>query len=98
MNNLKEVYDDLGGPVEVAEALNVTIWRVRAWIERRERVHCPQPVRKLTNAHIYSIAEWQGWYRRWSQTRGYEAQERPTKGYTPKRLPLEDIKRLQRGN
>lgn len=85
--NLQEIYDDLGGFREVATDLDVTVWRLKKWIERRETTNCPLPVRVLSNIHLYSMEEWRGWYRRWAATRGYEAKSRPTKGFnTPSRL------------
>ena len=75
---LQQIYDDLGTLEDVAEALDVTPRRVRAWIERRERVNSPVPVKKLKMLNLYSIEEWRGWFARWSTTRGYEAKERPT--------------------
>lgn len=68
----EDPYDDLVGVFEVAEGLGVTIYRVKRWIERRNSTNCPKPLRRLKVGHIYSMAEWRGWYALWRITRGSE--------------------------
>lgn len=63
------LYADLGGAAEVAQALGVKLNTLRRWIERRASTNCPTPVRTLSNAHVYSIAEWRGWFALWRVTR-----------------------------
>lgn len=70
------LYDDLAAVHEVAQALGVNVHRVRRWIERRAAVNCPQPVRELKGIHIYSLADWRGWYALWRVTRGSETWKR----------------------
>lgn len=67
-----DVYADLGGISEVAVALGVGIHRVKHWLERRDTVNCPQPVRELKMGHVYSIGEWQGWFKLWMATRAHK--------------------------
>jgi hypothetical protein len=62
---LKDIYDDLGTSTDVAAILDVTIWRMKQWQQRQEKIHCPLPIRRLGNADIYSIQEWRDWYARW---------------------------------
>ncbi len=76
------VYADLAGVPEIAEALKVNIYRVRRWIERRESTGCPNPVRKLACGHVYSLADWRGWFALWRVTRGSETWNRKNKGGT----------------
>jgi hypothetical protein len=73
-----DVYADLGGLYEVAEALGVKMPRLKRWIERRESTNCPRPVRVLRSGHIYSIREWTAWYLLWRLTRGRASWERRT--------------------
>jgi hypothetical protein len=63
------VYADLGGPWEISIMLGVQVSLVNRWIERRQSTGCPMPVRVLKTAHIYSMAEWRGWYAFWKATR-----------------------------
>ena len=70
--SVTDIYNDLGSLHEVAEALGVSIFRVRRWIERRYTTGCPRPVRELRSIHIYSIADWHGWFALWKVTRGSE--------------------------
>lgn len=88
--NLQQIYDDIGGIHEVAQELDVTIYRLRRWIERRDTTNCPLPVKRLTSTYLYSIEEWRGWFSRWSQTRGFEAINRPTKGFSRRRVVHKD--------
>ncbi len=62
---LQDIYNDLGTLDDVARDLNVTIWRVNKWMERRERIRCPQPVRSFPRMNLYSLQEWRGWFDRW---------------------------------
>jgi hypothetical protein len=81
--SLQDVYDDLGGVYEVAEALDVSLLRVKRWIERRSFTHCPLPVRKLKNNCIYSIMEWRSWYGYWYASRRFgELGRTPTRRFT----------------
>jgi hypothetical protein len=63
---LKDVYDDLGTKTDVAAVLDVTIWRMNMWLTRRERIHCPMPIRRLGAVDVYSISEWKVWFARWT--------------------------------
>lgn len=63
--SLAKVYADLGTRTDVAKALDVTEWRVNRWIERRAKVKCPMPVKRLGHIDAYSLAEWKTWYGRW---------------------------------
>lgn len=71
-----DVYADLGGIHEIAETLGVTLFRVKRWIERRDSVNSPRPVRILRAGHIYSLAEWQAWFALWRLTRNSGAWKR----------------------
>jgi len=68
-----DLYDDLVGVSEIAKNLNVTIYRVKRWIERRASTNCPRPVRVLRIGHIYSMTEWRAWFALWRITRGPES-------------------------
>lgn len=68
----EEVYADLGGIPEVAQALGVSFFRVKRWIERRATTNCPRPVMVLRNGYLYSINDWKGWFALWRVTRGSE--------------------------
>ncbi len=70
---MRDIYDDLVGVSEVAAGLGVTIYRVKRWIERRDSTNCPVPVKVLKIGHIYSMADWRGWYALWRVTRGSES-------------------------
>lgn len=72
------VYADLGGTKEIAEALGVTVFCVRRWLERRDEIGCPAPVRVLASGKVYSIAEWRGWHAVWRVTRGPRSWARKT--------------------
>lgn len=79
---LARIYADLATLKDVARELDVTTWRVQKWVERRERVKCPYPVRaNLGGTDVYSMEEWKGWFWRWIHTRGYEAKDRPVKTF-----------------
>ncbi len=77
--SMAELYADLGGVNEIAEALGVKLYRVKRWIERRESSTCPAPVRTISGMHIYSIAQWQAWFAVWRVTRGSETWRRKPK-------------------
>lgn len=62
---LQDIYDDLGSHTDVAAMLDVTVWRMRRWLERRERVKCPEPLMKIGATYVYSRQEWRDWYSRW---------------------------------
>lgn len=62
---LKQIYDDLGTKSDVARALDVTQWRVNKWIERRDKIKCPLPIKRLGHIDVYSLQEWKAWYGRW---------------------------------
>jgi hypothetical protein len=62
--------DDLVGVAEIAEALDVPIFRLKRWIERRDSTDCPKPLRPLKAGHVYSLREWRAWHRLWAATRG----------------------------
>ena len=69
-----DVYADLGGVAEVADALGpaVSARRVQRWVERRAATGCPEPVVRTGRTHIYSITHWRDWYALWRRTRGSE--------------------------
>lgn len=64
------MYADLVGIAELAEALDVPISRLKRWIERRDSTGCPEPLRELSAANIYSLREWRAWHALWRATRG----------------------------
>lgn len=64
---LAQIYADLGTLRDVAKALDVTYWRVHKWVERREKIHCPAPVRRFPRMDVYSIEEWHGWFGVWKK-------------------------------
>jgi hypothetical protein len=68
----EDIYADLVGVAEVADGLGVGLYRVKRWIERREHVGCPNPVRTLRLGNVYSMQEWRGWFALWRVTRGSE--------------------------
>ena len=76
-SNLQEVYDDLCGVQEVVEELGITDWRMRRWIIRRDQTRCPLPVRELSSIKVYSMVEWQAWFKGWTATRGLDGQRGP---------------------
>jgi hypothetical protein len=65
--------DDVGGTAEVAAHLHVPKARVSRWIERRDAVHCPAPVKELTGGNLYLLSEWRAWHALWTSTRGWAA-------------------------
>lgn len=77
--SLDDVYADIVGAHEVAEALGVPKFRVNRWIERRDSTRCPNPVRELRGVKLYSLANWKGWYALWRVTRGAETWRRSQK-------------------
>jgi hypothetical protein len=70
--SLQDIFNDLGSIAEIAATLGVGKARVARWIERRESVMCPAPVRSLSSLHIYLLSDWINWYRVWKVTRGSE--------------------------
>lgn len=71
-----DVYADMVGLTEIAEALGVSRARVNRWIERREATRCPEPKKPLSMGHLYSLAEWKAWFELWKITRGSETWKR----------------------
>lgn len=71
----RALYDDLAGIQEIAAALGVPVFRVKRWIERRQSTLTPAPVKELAAGNVYSLAEWQAWYRLWKITRAYQPAE-----------------------
>ena len=65
----QDIWDDIGGLREVADALGVKFRCVKQWTERRAVTHCPKPVRKLAALNLYSISEWRAWYTLWTMVR-----------------------------
>ncbi len=76
---LADVYADLGGIAEICDALGVSIYQMRRWIERRDTTNCPLPVRPLKQGNVYSINAWRGWFALWRITRGSETWNRKQK-------------------
>ena len=74
--SVADIYADLVGVAEVAAGLGVGIHRVKRWIERREHIGCPHPVRTLKLGNVYSMREWRGWFALWRVTRGSETWNR----------------------
>lgn len=62
---IQQLLDDLVAKEEILRDLDIGDPRYRKWIERRERIKCPQPLKRLGNVDIYSMAEWRAWYGRW---------------------------------
>ena len=71
-----DIYADLGGLFEVAQALGVSVKQVKIWTVRRDGNGCPKPVRVLAGGHIYSISEWQAWRDLWKVTRARHGRRR----------------------
>ncbi len=70
-DELRAIYEDLGGKREIAAHLGIGKHRLERWIDRQESTGCPQPVLKLTMGNIYSKAEWTAWFRFWWATRAH---------------------------
>lgn len=68
----RDMQADLVGTFEIAANLGVDLNTVKRWISRRESVLCPEPIVRLRNGHVYSLAEWHAWYAVWRVTRGHE--------------------------
>lgn len=66
---LAEIYADLGTIYDVAEAMDITKFRIQEWVHRRERIKSPLPVRVIGGRNIYSIQEWKDWFAHWSKDR-----------------------------
>lgn len=64
---LADIYDDLGTREDIARALNVSKIRVTDWINRRDKVNSPQPLRRIGYRDIYSIQQWKDWFRHWQK-------------------------------
>lgn len=62
---LARIYADLGTKVDVCKALDIGEPRMNKWLERRERIKCPQPIRRFGHINVYSIEEWRAWLERW---------------------------------
>lgn len=71
----QSIYADLAGIREVAVALDVPVFRVKRWVERRSSTCCPAPVAVLSHGAVYSLAAWRSWFALWRVTR---AQREPT--------------------
>lgn len=71
-----DVYADMVGLAEVAEALGVERHRVNRWIERRDSTRCPEPKKILRMGNLYSLVEWKAWFTLWKITRGSETWHR----------------------
>lgn len=67
----RDIYDDIAGVPEIIDALGVSPFRVRRWIDRKATVRCPAPVRQLRSGALYSLGEWQGWFSMWMRTRAW---------------------------
>lgn len=77
--SLADIYDDLGSLSDVCSTLDVTLPRTRRWIERRERIHCPAPIKRIAAADVYSLHEWKTWFTSWQdpeKRRGRRADSR----------------------
>lgn len=64
---LADVYDDLCATADVPPLLDVSKWRVARWIHRRERIKCPQPIRRISHVDVYSKQEWIAWFEVWNK-------------------------------
>lgn len=71
-----DVYADMVGLAEVAEALDVERHRVNRWIERRKSTNCPEPKKVLAMGNLYSLSDWKAWFALWKITRGSETWRR----------------------
>lgn len=80
---LARIYADLTNLREVARELDVDLYRVYRWVERREKTGAPLPLRHLGQMDIYSMEEWKGWYARWARTRGWERYGWQLKKFSP---------------
>lgn len=59
---LAQIYADLGSSSDITLALNIRPRRFTNWIQRREELGCPKPIRKFGPTPVYSIQEWRDWY------------------------------------
>lgn len=64
--SLADIYDDLGSLRDICQTLDVTEPRVRRWIERRERIRCPLPIKRIAVTDVYSMHEWKTWFKTWT--------------------------------
>lgn len=62
---LADIYADLCQKGDIIRELGITQWRLSRWIERRDRIRCPHPVRTFANVQLYSMQEWKDWYAAW---------------------------------
>lgn len=62
---LADIYADLCQIADIARELNVNHHRVKRWMDRREKIRCPYPVREFANVNLYSMQEWKDWYAAW---------------------------------
>lgn len=62
---LADIYADLAQVNDIAEYLDVRRIRVVWWIKRRETTGFPEPIRRWTNIHLYSLEECKAWFERW---------------------------------
>ncbi len=70
--SFRDMQADLVGTFEVAANLGVDLATVKRWVQRRASTQCPRPIVELRNGHVYSLADWKGWYAVWRVTRGQE--------------------------
>ncbi len=73
---VQQLYDDIVGLSDIHKILGVKDFRVKRWVERRETVGCPKPIKRVGMTDLYSASEWQGWYAVWKVTRGSETWRR----------------------
>ncbi len=69
---LKDIYDDLVSRQDLPRALNVTPRRFVGWLDRREDLGCPMPIKRLGHVDIYSLQEWKDWYERFLAAREHK--------------------------
>lgn len=61
----QQVLDDLVGKNDIIRTLDIGEPRYRKWLERRDRLHIPSPLKVIGSTPIYSMQEWREWYGRW---------------------------------
>lgn len=59
------VLDDLGTRTDAARALDISPFRMHKWLERRDRIMAPKPLKRFGHIDVYSMAEWKRWYGDW---------------------------------
>lgn len=62
---LQDIYDDLASRSEIAAMLDINVWRMERWLQRRDRISCPSPIKRIGQTDVYSRQEWRDWYARW---------------------------------